>query len=82
MKRVITSGGGYGYAPETHLYYVVVLSCRSVGTDLHDNQSVQMRLQLSDVCGEGRVVAGASRYESMLVNTRSQMHRCVSDVDT
>ena len=22
-----------------------------------------MRLQLSDVCGEGRVVAGASRYE-------------------
>ena len=75
MKRVITSEwrGGYGYAPETHLYYVVVLSRL---------REVQMRLQLSDVCGEGRVVAGASRYESMLVNTRSQMHRCVSDVDT
>lgn len=73
MKRVITSGRGYGYAPETHLYYVVVLSRL---------REVQMRLQLSDVCGEGRVVAGASRYESMLVNTRSQMHRCVSDVDT
>ena len=29
-------------------------------------RGVQMRLQLSDVCGEGRVVAGASRYESML----------------
>ena len=72
MKRVITSGGGYGYAPETHLYYVVVVL----------SKGVQMRLQLSDVCGEGRVVAGASRYESMLVNTRSQMHRCVSDVDT
>ena len=75
MKRVITSEwrGGYGYAPEMHLYYVVVLSRL---------REVQMRLQLSDVCGEGRVVAGASRYESMLVNTRSQMHRCVSDVDT
>ena len=56
MKRVITSEwrGGYGYAPETHLYYVVVLSRL---------REVQMRLQLSDVCGEGRVVAGASRYE-------------------
>ena len=29
-------------------------------------KAVQMRLQLSDVCGEGRVVAGASGYESML----------------
>ena len=29
----------------------------------HKDQAVQMRLQLSDVCGEGRVVAGASRYE-------------------
>ena len=53
MKRVITSGRGYGYAPETHLYYVVVVL----------SKGVQMRLQLSDVCGEGRVVAGASGYE-------------------
>ena len=27
------------------------------------DRKAQMRLQLSDVCGEGRVVAGASRYE-------------------
>ena len=40
-----------------------------------------MRLQLSDVCGEGRVVAGASGYESMREH-RSQMYRCVDDVDT
>ena len=42
---------------------------------------VQMRLQLSDVCGEGRVVAGASRYEFMLTMFCSQMYRCVDDVD-
>ena len=41
-----------------------------------------MRLQLSDVCGEGRVVAGASGYESMCEHRRSQMYRCVDDVDT
>ena len=29
----------------------------------HKDQAVQMRLQLSDVCGEGRVVAGSSGYE-------------------
>ena len=68
MKRVITSGRGYGYAPETHLYYVVVLSRL---------REVQMRLQLSDVCGEGRVVAGASRYEL----ESHQMYRCVDDVN-
>ena len=71
MKRVITSGGGYGYAPETHLYYVVVVL----------SKGVQMRLQLSDVCGEGRVVAGASGYEFMLTMFCSQMYRCVDDVN-
>jgi len=40
-----------------------------------------MRLQLSDVCGEGRVVAGASRYEFMLTMFCSQMYRCVDDVN-
>ena len=59
--------GGYGYAPETHLYYVVVLS---------PLQAVQMRLQLSDVCGEGRVVAGASGYEFMRVNEISDAPLC------
>ena len=69
MKRVITSEwrGGYGYAPETHLYYVVVLSRL---------REVQMRLQLSDVCGEGRVVAGASGYEFMRVNEISDAPLC------
>ena len=38
-------------------------------------------LQLSDVCGEGRVVAGASRYEFMLTMFCSQMYRCVDDVN-
>lgn len=68
MKRVITSGRGYGYAPETHLYYVVAVSRFK-----SHMREVQMRLQLSDVCGEGRVVAGASGYESMLTMFRSQM---------
>ena len=67
MKRVITSGRGYGYAPETHLYYVVVVL----------SKGVQMRLQLSDVCGEGRVVAGASGYE-----LDKELPQCTADVDT
>ena len=39
------------------------------------NEEVQMRLQLSDVCGEGRVVAGASGYE---LNVRASLLRCTA----
>ena len=40
-----------------------------------------MRLQLSDVCGEGRVVAGASGYELNVRASLAQMYRCVDDVN-
>ena len=43
---------------------------------------VQMRLQLSDVCGEGRVVAGASGYESMREHEILRCTAASSDVDT
>ena len=77
MKRVITSGGGYGYAPETHLYYVAVVVLKGVKRSIDAPPPTLRRLRR----GKGRRRSERIRVECTAGLRSPQMYRCVDDVN-